>query len=146
MGESTSSHGPPESESERFRQEFTHAELNMTLVVQRVSPRDLDFTRQVRPDLSASLDEQHNRITCLAQHVLEQSTMNPAVATPQLAHPESVEENWRDTEDVIDRVIEKAHTIVDEVTGAVKKVAEPVKVAELESAPRAVRLAFNSSY
>lgn len=89
---------------------------------------DLPFHRSLDASLASALDRQNARLLALAQRLLGSATATSAMETstvrqPRLSDIEAVEGNWRQVVDVVDSLLERADTALDEFTGAVKRLS-----------------------
>jgi exosome complex exonuclease RRP6 len=92
-----------------------------------VASEDLTFHRSLDPALGTELDKQNARLLDLANRLLGAATANTEIVRPQLLKDlENVEDNWRAVVDVVDSLLERADTALDEFTGAVKRLSPGV--------------------
>lgn len=84
---------------------------------------DLPFHRSLSTSLSAQLDRQNARLLALASTLLGAATpaSESVRAAPSLKDLDSVDGNWRAVVDVVDSLLERADTALDEFTGAVRR-------------------------
>lgn len=84
---------------------------------------DLPFHRSLSTSLSAQLDRQNARLLALASTLLGAATpaSESVRAAPSLKDLDSVDGNWRVVVDVVDSLLERADTALDEFTGAVRR-------------------------
>lgn len=87
----------------------------------RISAEDIGFLRTSRPAVSSSLDKQNARLVSLAERLLRCSS----AGTPRirLSDAEGVEGNWRSIVDVIDGLLERVDSCLDEFNGLVKRMS-----------------------
>ncbi|CAI6338902.1 unnamed protein product [Periconia digitata] len=95
----------------------------------RISGADLAFQRSLNPDAGDALDGQNARLLRLAQRLLENAAASPDAVGPTLSDVESIDNNWRAVVDVIDSLLEKADTSLDEYTGVVKRLSPGADLA-----------------
>jgi exosome complex exonuclease RRP6 len=100
-----------------------------------VASEDLAFHRSLDPALGTELDKQNARLLELANRLLGAATANTEIVRPQrLKDLENVEDNWRAVVDVVDSLLERADTALDEFTGAVKRLSPGInQVSEHEN-------------
>ena len=97
---------------------------------------DIPFQRSLNPDAGTQLDAQNARLLHLAQRLLENAAASSDAVGPKLPDVEAIDANWRGVVDVIDSLLEKADTSLDEYTGVVKRLSpatEQVRSAHTES-------------
>lgn len=90
-----------------------------------VAREDLSFLRTVDPTVSSKLDENSSRLLRLAQNLLESAGKFHGQQAPKLEDADDVDINWRSIVDVVDTLLEKADTCLDEYTGLVKRKDAP---------------------
>ena len=88
-----------------------------------ISAGDIPFQRSLDPDLAESLDSEIARLLRLAERALEASAVASTATSLKLPDADAIDGNWRDVVDVIDSLLEKADTSLDEYTGAVKRLS-----------------------
>ncbi|KAF2716880.1 hypothetical protein K431DRAFT_335186 [Polychaeton citri CBS 116435] len=88
-----------------------------------LASEDLSFHRSLDPSIGSKLDRQNARLITLAQGLLASATAGSESIRkqPRLSDIESVEDNWKAVVDVVDSLLERADTALDEFTGAVKR-------------------------
>ncbi|KAI9723707.1 MAG: hypothetical protein M1812_001007 [Candelaria pacifica] len=97
----------------------------------QISAEDLPFQRSLDPEIGSSLDEQNERLLSLANRLVKTVTSGTEVEAPPLQDADALENNWRGVVDVVDRLLEKADTSLDEYTGIIKRLSP----AQQEQAP-----------
>lgn len=89
----------------------------------QISAEDLDFHRSLDSSVATQLDEHNARLLGLAERLLGNAASNTEVVGPRLPDYDSVDTYWRGIVDVVDSLLEKADTSLDEFTGAVKRLS-----------------------
>ncbi|GIZ48062.1 hypothetical protein CKM354_001113700 [Cercospora kikuchii] len=85
---------------------------------------DIPFQRSLDSAVGPALDQQNARLLGLAERLIGAATSNTEITRPpRLKDLESVEGNWRAVVDVVDSLLERADTALDEFTGAVKRLS-----------------------
>ncbi|KAK4218409.1 exosome complex exonuclease rrp6 [Rhypophila decipiens] len=86
---------------------------------------DLDFQRTANPAVSGQLEDKTERLLKLANQLLKSAgkVTNHPVST--LDDTEDIEIQWKQIVDVIDSLLEKADTCLDEYTGLIKRKDAP---------------------
>ena len=94
-----------------------------------LASEDLTFHRSLDPSLAARLDRQNERLLALATSLLGTATATSETVRPppSLRDIESIDNNWRAVVDVVDSLLERADTALDEFTGAVKRMSPGVE-------------------
>jgi exosome complex exonuclease RRP6 len=87
----------------------------------QISSEDLGFQRSFNPEMGTALDEQSERLLSLASALLKSAVSISELRAPILQDADDVENNWRTVVDVIDSLLEKSDTCLDEYTGVIKR-------------------------
>ena len=99
--------------------------VTVTRSVNTLANEDLQFQRTVHPSVAARLDQNTDRLLELARGVLKSASKFTAQREPQLEDVDDVEIQWKGVLDVIDSLLEKSDTCLDEYTGLVKRKDAP---------------------
>lgn len=91
----------------------------------QISSEDLGFQRSLNPAVGTLLDEQGSRLLTLARDLLKSATSISELRAPSLDDVDDVDNNWRGIVDVVDSLLEKADTSLDEYTGVIKRRDSP---------------------
>jgi exosome complex exonuclease RRP6 len=92
----------------------------------RLAAEDLTFQRTVNPEVGQNLEDKSSRILKLSNRLLQSAAKACGVkSTPKLEDAEDIDMKWRGVVDVVDSVLEKADTALDEYTGLVKRKEPP---------------------
>ncbi|KAL2072225.1 hypothetical protein VTL71DRAFT_11568 [Oculimacula yallundae] len=86
-----------------------------------ISAEDLGFHRSFNPEVGTALDEQSERVLALASALLKSAASISDLRAPTLEDTDDVENNWRSVVDVVDSLLEKSDTCLDEYTGVIKR-------------------------
>jgi exosome complex exonuclease RRP6 len=95
--------------------------VTATRTTNSLAAEDLAFHRSLDRNVATSLDRQNARLLALADRLLNNAADGSKVDAPRLRDADDVENNWRRVVDVIDNLLEKTDTTLDEFTGAVKR-------------------------
>lgn len=101
--------------------------------VNRVSAEDLPFQRAVNPNVGEDLDAKTTRILELSTTLLKSAADVCGLGAPELEDADDIDMRWRSIVDIVDSILEKADTSIDEYTGALKRKDAPS--ADTVSAP-----------
>ena len=99
--------------------------ISTTRTSGQISSEDLGFQRSLNPEVGASLDEQSARLLELSNALLKSAASISELSAPALEDQEDVENNWRNVVDVLDSLLEKTDTSLDEYTGVIKRKESP---------------------
>ncbi|KAF2634222.1 hypothetical protein P280DRAFT_439320 [Massarina eburnea CBS 473.64] len=102
---------------------ISQALVSTTRSSTRISGADIPFQRSLTPQVGTALDAQNARLLQLAQRLLENAAASSDAVGPTLPDVDAVDANWRGVVDVIDSLLEKADTSLDEYTGVVKRLS-----------------------
>jgi exosome complex exonuclease RRP6 len=120
----------PPQDFKTLQESIQAALLSTVKATNRVAAEDLSFQRTANPSIAAQLDDATERILATSTGVLQSAAKACGVKAPNLQDVEDVDMNWRKIVDVVDSLLEKAATALDEYTGAVKRrdppASEPV--------------------
>ncbi|KAL1899166.1 exosome nuclease subunit [Sporothrix stenoceras] len=116
-----------DSDEFKAQQQKIHAALvAVNRTVNGIASEDLTFLRTVNPSVAGELDEQAARLLRLSNGLLKSAAgATGKRAPPQLDDADDVDLNWRGVVDVIDALLEKADTTLDEYTGLLKRKDAP---------------------
>ena len=108
-----------------FQSTLQSALVSTTRSASTLSNQDLPFHRSLSSQLASQLDKQNGRLLGLASGLLASATSAEETvrAAPSLKDIEDIDGNWRAVVDVVDSLLERADTALDEFTGAVKRLS-----------------------
>ncbi|KAK4098685.1 hypothetical protein N658DRAFT_517831 [Parathielavia hyrcaniae] len=113
-------------------QEFRHlrdavqsALVSVTRAVNTLANEDLQFQRTVHPPVATRLDQSTERLLQLASGVLKSAGKFTAQRETRLDDVDDVEIQWKGVVDVVDTLLEKSDTCLDEYTGLIKRKDAP---------------------
>ncbi|CAO2656384.1 Nn.00g051870.m01.CDS01 [Neocucurbitaria sp. VM-36] len=118
-----------------LQDEISKALVSTTRSASRINSADITFQRSLNPEVGTQLDAQNARLLHLAQRLLENAAASSDAVGPKLPDVESVDANWRGVVDVIDSLLEKADTSLDEYTGVVKRLSPAGEQAAVKPRP-----------
>ncbi|EMD00152.1 hypothetical protein BAUCODRAFT_366269 [Baudoinia panamericana UAMH 10762] len=102
---------------------ITSALLSTTRSASALASEDLAFHRSLSNSLASALDRQNARLLALSDRLLGVAAPNPSAVRSRLSDIDAAEGNWRAVVDVVDSLLERADTALDEFTGAVKRLS-----------------------
>lgn len=111
----------PAPDYQSLSDSITSSLLSTTKAVAKVTAQDLPFQRSLDPRTGSHVDEQSARLLSLAQTLLNNAASHPRIAAPKLRSVEGIEDSWRDVVDVVDSLLEKVDTYLDEYAGVAKE-------------------------
>lgn len=101
--------------------------ITTTRTVGQISAEDLGFHRSLNPEVGTALDEQNARLLGLSSSILQSAAALTESNAPELQEVDDVDNNWRGVVDVVDSLLERADTCLDEYTGVIKRKASPAE-------------------
>lgn len=104
-----------------LQEQIQAALITTTRTTGQISSEDLGFQRSFNPEVGTALDEQSERLLALASALLRSAVSISELRAPVLQDADDVENNWRGVVDVIDTLLEKSDTCLDEYTGVIKR-------------------------
>ncbi|KAG8624517.1 hypothetical protein KVT40_007584 [Elsinoe batatas] len=114
--------------------------LAVTRSANALAAEDLDFHRSLDPSIGIKIDQQNARLLSLADRLLGNAASGSEVVRPRLTDADAVDENWKAIVDVLDSLLEKADTSLDEFSGAVKRLS-PTREQTPTSTPKPSKIA-----
>jgi exosome complex exonuclease RRP6 len=126
----------PAGQFKSMRETIQAALVSTTRSATSLKAGDITFQRSLDPDFSSALDIQNARLLRLAERLLASAATASNVTGPRLPDAEAIDGNWRDVVEVIDSLLEKADTSLDEYTGAVKRLSPAQDQAASTTKPR----------
>ncbi|RKF59549.1 Exosome complex exonuclease rrp6 [Erysiphe neolycopersici] len=108
--------------------------LEITRTVGRITAEDLTFQRSLNREVRTALDEQSERLLSLASALIKSAASISDLRSPILEDVEDVENNWRNVVDVVDSLLEKSDSCLDEYTGLIKR--NDTTEADIQNEPR----------
>jgi exosome complex exonuclease RRP6 len=96
-----------------------------TRTVNQLGNEDLDFQRIANPSVGQELDDKNERLLQLANGLLTSAGKVTGHRAPSLDDAEDIDLSWKGIVDVIDSLLEKADTCLDEYTGLIKRKEAP---------------------
>jgi exosome complex exonuclease RRP6 len=104
-----------------LQEQIQAALITTTRTTGQISSEDLGFQRSFNPEVGTALDEQSERLLALASALLKSAVSISELRAPVLQDVDDMENNWRGVVDVIDTLLEKSDTCLDEYTGVIKR-------------------------
>jgi exosome complex exonuclease RRP6 len=99
--------------------------LATTRTSNQLAAEDLPFLRSLDPEIGTALDEQSSRLLKLTNALLKSTASIADNPVPILEDVDDVDNNWRGVVDVIDSLLEKTDTSLDEYTGVRQRADTP---------------------
>ncbi|KAI9788107.1 MAG: exosome nuclease subunit [Peltula sp. TS41687] len=97
--------------------------VEVTRTVGQLSVEDLSFQRSLNPSLGESLDKLSARLLRCGQTLVQRAVTGSDVDPPQLDEQDDLENYWGEVVEVVDLLLERADTALDEYTGLIKRLS-----------------------
>lgn len=111
--------------------------LSTTRTVNQIASEDLTFQRTANPSTGDRLEEQSTRLLELASQLIKSAaTSNGSTFAGSLEDVEDVDIHWTGIVDVVDGLLEKADTCLDEYTGRVKRKSDFPEPSQSSKKPK----------
>ncbi|KAH8903231.1 hypothetical protein BR93DRAFT_931255 [Coniochaeta sp. PMI_546] len=94
-----------------------------------LASEDLSFLRTVDPSVASKLDDNTARLIRLSEELLKSAGKFVGQQAPSIEDADDIDISWRGVVDVIDTLLEKADTCLDEYTGLIKRKDAPTPEA-----------------
>jgi exosome complex exonuclease RRP6 len=111
----------PTQDFKSLQDQIQAALISTTRTTGQISSEDLGFQRSLNPEVGTALDEQSERLLSLATALLKSAASISQLRAPVLEEADDVDNNWRGIVDVVDSLLEKSDTCLDEYTGVIKR-------------------------
>lgn len=104
-----------------FQEQVQSSLVDVTRSAGQVANQDLSFHRSYSENLSRSLDRQNVHLLRLTNKLLKAATKDTAIKAPSLQEQDDIDDNWRRIVDVVDHLLEKSDSALDEFSGVIKR-------------------------
>ncbi|KEF62582.1 uncharacterized protein A1O9_00555 [Exophiala aquamarina CBS 119918] len=111
--------------------------VDVTRSAGQVANQDLSFHRSASENLSRSLDRQNAHLLRLTNKLLKAATKDTAIKAPSLQEQDDIDDSWRRIIDVVDHLLEKTDSALDEFSGVIKR-QSPAMQDTPQPSPRSV--------
>ncbi|KAK0625256.1 ribonuclease H-like domain-containing protein [Bombardia bombarda] len=115
----------PSQDFKTIQESIQGALVAATRTVNGLANEDLQFQRTVDPTIGNRLDDKSERLLQLASGLLKSAGNATNQKAYALEDADDVDIHWRGIVDVIDSLLEKADTCLDEYTGLIKRKDAP---------------------
>lgn len=120
-------------------QELVQSSLvDVTRTAGQVANQDLSFHRSYSENLSRSLDRQNAHLLRLTNKLLKAATKETSIKAPSLQEHDDIDDSWRRIVDVVDHLLEKSDSALDEFSGVIKR-QSPALQDTPQPSPRPVK-------
>jgi len=112
-----------------LREAVQSALVTVTRSVNALANEDIQFQRTAHPIVAAKLDKNTDYLLRLANGVIKSAAKLTGQRATTLEDVDDIEIQWKGVVDVIDSLLEKADTCLDEYTGLIKRKDAPTTEA-----------------
>ncbi|KAI1826645.1 ribonuclease H-like domain-containing protein [Xylaria intraflava] len=109
-----------------LQETIQNALISTTRLANQIAAEDLSFQRTSNPAVAEELEDTSSRFLALTSSLLRSATRGTGIAGTSLEDIDDVDVHWSRIVDVLDNLLEKADTCLDEYTGAIKRKAAPI--------------------
>lgn len=117
----------PPQDFKSVQENIQTALVATTRLTNQIAAEDISFQRTSNPDVEEQLDDTSSRLLSLATSLLSSATKGTDLKGPALEDSDDVDVHWSRIIDVIDTLLEKADTCLDEYTGVIKRKTAPTE-------------------
>ncbi|KAI0849367.1 ribonuclease H-like domain-containing protein [Daldinia vernicosa] len=117
----------PPQDFKSIQENIQTALVATTRLTNQIAAEDISFQRTSNPDVEEQLDDTSSRLLSLATSLLSSTTKGTDLKGPALEDSDDVDVHWSRIIDVVDTLLEKADTCLDEYTGVIKRKAAPTE-------------------
>jgi exosome complex exonuclease RRP6 len=104
-----------------LQERIQNALVATTRTVNSLANEDLSFQRTANSNVSDQLDEHEARLLGLSNRLLKSAAKVTGQKPPKLEESDDIDTYYKSIVDVIDGLLERADTCLDEFTGLVKR-------------------------
>jgi len=97
--------------------------MNTTRTAGQIAGEDLAFHRSSDPSITQLLHKENARLLSLARSLISSATTGTEISAPGLPDADAVDDNWQGIVDVVDNLLEKTDSCLDEYTGVIKRLS-----------------------
>ncbi|KAI8963573.1 ribonuclease H-like domain-containing protein [Daldinia sp. FL1419] len=115
----------PPQDFKSMQEKIQTALVATTRLTNQIAAEDISFQRTSNPEVEEQLDDTSSRLFSLASSLLASATTSTDFKAPALEDSDDVDVHWSRIVDVVDTLLEKADTCLDEYTGVIKRKAAP---------------------
>ncbi|KAI2466936.1 ribonuclease H-like domain-containing protein [Annulohypoxylon bovei var. microspora] len=108
-----------------IQEKIQSALVTTTRLTNRIAAEDIKFQRTSNPEVEEQLDDTSGRLLALASSLLKSSTKSTDIKAPSIEDGDDIDVQWSRIVDVVDTLLEKADTCLDEYTGVIKRKTAP---------------------
>lgn len=104
-----------------FQEKVQAALVAVTRSANQIAAEDLSFQKTSNPAVEEQLDETSERLLALASSLLKSASQKSDLRAPNLEDADDIDVHWTRVVDIVDSLLEKADTCLDDYTGLIKR-------------------------
>ncbi|RYO85333.1 hypothetical protein DL766_008272 [Monosporascus sp. MC13-8B] len=117
----------PSRDFKSFQEKIQTALIAATRTTNQLAAEDLSFQKTSNPDVEERLDETNGHFLSLASSLVKAAAKGTELRAPELEDADDIDLHWSRIVDVVDTLLEKADTCLDEYTGLIKRKSAPTE-------------------
>ncbi len=115
----------PSQNFKSLQEKIQAALIAVTRTTNQLAAEDLSFQRTSNPAVDEQLDDTNGHLLSLASSLIKSASKGIDVRVPELEDADDIDVHWSRIVDVVDTLLEKADTCLDEYTGLIKRKSAP---------------------
>ncbi|RYP46448.1 hypothetical protein DL768_007360 [Monosporascus sp. mg162] len=119
----------PSQDFKSFQEKIQTALIAATRTTNQLAAEDLSFQKASNPEVDERLDETNGHLLTLASSLIKAAAKGTELRAPELEDVDDIDVHWSRIVDVVDTLLEKADTCLDEYTGLIKRKSAPTEEA-----------------
>ncbi|KAI1440255.1 ribonuclease H-like domain-containing protein [Annulohypoxylon stygium] len=108
-----------------IQEKIQSALVATTRLANQIAAEDVSFQRTSNPEVEEQLDDTSGRLLALTSSLLKSATKSTDIKPPTIEDGDEIDVHWPRIVDVVDTLLEKADTCLDEYTGVIKRKSAP---------------------
>ncbi|KXJ90193.1 ribonuclease H-like domain-containing protein [Microdochium bolleyi] len=116
-----------------FQEKVQAALVAATRFANQIAAEDLSFQKTSNPAVEEQLTETSERLLTLASSLLKSASRKTDLRAPNLEDADDIDVHWTRVVDIVDNLLEKADTCLDDYTGLIKRNNAPTEDANAAS-------------
>lgn len=117
----------PSQDFKSLQEKIQAALITATRTTNQLAAEDLSFQKTSNPAVEDRLDETNAHLLELASSLIKSAAKGTDLKASELEDADDIDVHWSRIVDVVDTLLEKADTCLDEYTGLIKRKAAPTE-------------------
>lgn len=119
----------PSQDFKSLQEKIQTALIAATRTTNQLAAEDLSFQKTSNPAVEDRLDETNGHLLELASSLIKSAAKGTDLKASELEDADDIDVHWSRIVDVVDTLLEKADTCLDEYTGLIKRKSAPTEEA-----------------